>query len=54
MLLSTPKSSKNRNSIFNGEMLRPYFKMENVMKGLFIIAEKLYGYKFNKTVVPVY
>jgi peptidyl-dipeptidase Dcp len=27
-------------------MLRPYFKMENVRKGAFAVAEKLYGIKF--------
>jgi len=29
-------------------MLRPYFKMENVRKGAFNVAEKLYGIKFIK------
>ncbi|MBN2131255.1 MAG: M3 family metallopeptidase [Sedimentisphaerales bacterium] len=29
-------------------MLRPYFKMENVRKGAFDVAEKLYGIKFVK------
>ncbi len=29
-------------------MLRPYFKMENVRKGAFDVAEKLYGIKFIK------
>ncbi|MGK9475434.1 M3 family metallopeptidase [Melioribacter sp. OK-6-Me] len=28
------------------EMLRPYFKMENVLKGAFEVASKLYGIKF--------
>jgi peptidyl-dipeptidase Dcp len=28
------------------DMLRPYFKMENVRKGTFDVAEKLYGIKF--------
>ncbi|MBI5020722.1 MAG: M3 family metallopeptidase [Ignavibacteriales bacterium] len=28
------------------EMLRPYFKMENVRQGAFDVAEKLYGIKF--------
>lgn len=30
------------------EMLRPYFKMENVRKGAFDVASKLYGIKFIK------
>jgi peptidyl-dipeptidase Dcp len=30
------------------EMLRPYFKMENVRKGAFDVAEKLFGIKFIK------
>ena len=29
-------------------MLRPYFKMENVRKGAFDVAEKLYGIRFGK------
>jgi len=30
-------------------MLRPYFKMENVRKGVFDVAEKLYGIRFVKS-----
>ena len=30
------------------EMLRPYFKSENVINGIFIIANKLYGLNFNE------
>jgi len=30
------------------DMLRPYFKMENVRKGAFDVAEKLYGIRFVK------
>ena len=33
---------------FESETLRPYFKSENVLNGVFSIAEKLYGLKFNK------
>jgi peptidyl-dipeptidase Dcp len=36
-------------------MLRPYFKMENVRKGAFDVAEKLYGIRFVKrTDIQVY
>jgi peptidyl-dipeptidase Dcp len=30
------------------EMLRPYFKLENVIQGVFNVASKLYGLKFEK------
>ena len=30
------------------EMLRPYFKAENVIDGIFNIANKLYGIKFKE------
>ena len=30
------------------EMLRPYFKLENVREGAFAVAEKLYGLKFEE------
>ncbi len=36
------------------EMLRPYFKLENVVKGVFDVAHKLYGIKFQQIDVPVY
>ncbi len=37
------------------EMLRPYFKLENVRQGVFNLASKLYGLKFEKlTDMPVY
>lgn len=37
------------------EMIRPYFKMENVRKGAFDVASKLYGIKFIKrTDIEVY
>lgn len=39
----------------NDEMLKPYFVLENVKKGVFGLAEKLYGLKFSKnTNIPVY
>ncbi len=37
------------------EALRPYFKLENVRKGMFLLANKLYGITFTPlTDVPVY
>lgn len=37
------------------EMLRPYFKLENVRQGVFRVAEKLYGIHIKKvTGLPVY
>lgn len=40
---------------FDAEELKPYFKAENCIQGLFKVAEKLYGLKFVKnTEIPVY
>jgi peptidyl-dipeptidase Dcp len=37
------------------EMLRPYFKLENVIDGVFLLASKLYGLKFEERKdIPVY
>ncbi len=37
------------------EMLRPYFKLDNVLKGAFEVATRLYGLQFEKlSNVPVY
>lgn len=37
------------------EMLKPYFKLENVVDGVFKVAQKLYGLTFKKrTDIPVY
>ncbi|MBN1895756.1 M3 family metallopeptidase [bacterium] len=37
------------------EMLRPYFKLENVIKGVFTVAQKLYGLSFKELRnLPVY
>ncbi|ADB37903.1 M3 family metallopeptidase [Spirosoma linguale] len=37
------------------EMLKPYFKLENVLNGVFTIANKLYGVTFKeRTDIPVY
>ena len=39
----------------NDEMLKPYFELENVKKGVFGLATRLYGIKFTKnTRIPVY
>ena len=39
----------------NDEMLKPYFELENVKKGVFGLATRLYGIKFKKnTKIPVY
>lgn len=39
----------------NDEMLRPYFELEQVKKGVFGLAGKLYGLKFTKNAhIPVY
>ncbi len=40
---------------FNSETLRPYFKLENVLNGVFQVAEKLYDLSFTRvTDLPVY
>lgn len=38
----------------DAEMLRPYFKLENVKKGIFTLAERLYGISFElcRTIEP--
>ena len=43
-------SEKLKQKLFNfdDEILKPYFKLENVQKGAFIIAEKLYGITFKE------
>ena len=39
----------------DGAQLKPYFKLENVIDGMFYVANKLYGVKFIKrTDIPVY
>ena len=40
---------------FDEEMLRPYFKLENVIEGAFKVATKLYGIQFvERKDIPVY
>jgi peptidyl-dipeptidase Dcp len=46
---------KNKKFAINDEMLKPYFELENVKKGVFGLATRLYGIKFTKnTKIPVY
>ncbi len=46
---------KDKKFNINEEMLRPYFELEQVKKGVFGLAEKLYGITFQKnTEIPVY
>lgn len=46
---------KKRELNFDDEMLRPYFKLENVVDGIFKVANKLYGLNFKEVFnVPKY
>ncbi len=46
---------KKRELSFDDEMLRPYFKLEKVVDGIFTVANRLYGLKFKEvTNVPKY
>ncbi len=46
---------KDEKYSINDEMLKPYFELENVKKGVFGLATKLYGIKFKKNPnIPVY
>ena len=46
---------KNKKFKLNEEMLRPYFELEQVKKGVFGLAERLYGITFKKNPdIPVY
>jgi len=46
---------KDEKFAVNDEMLKPYFELENVKKGVFGLATRLYGIKFTKnTKIPVY
>lgn len=50
-------SNKYKNSLFNidDEQLKPYFKLENAQKGVFMLAEKLYGIHFKEnSTLPKY
>ncbi len=37
---------KNQRYAVNDELVKPYFKLENVVKGVFLLANKLYGIEF--------
>ena len=39
---------KNEKYSINEEQMKPYFKLENVQKGVFLLAEKLYGVTFKE------
>ncbi len=46
---------KNEKFQVNDEMLRPYFKLENVISGVFQVAKNLYGLTFQQRFdIPVY
>lgn len=46
---------KNEKFQVNDEMLRPYFKLENVIDGVFQVAKNLYGLTFQQRFdIPVY
>ena len=46
---------KDEKFAINDEMLKPYFELEHVKKGVFGLATRLYGIKFVKnTKIPVY
>jgi Zn-dependent oligopeptidase len=46
---------KERKFAYDPEELRPWFKVENVLKGMFIVAERIYGIKVKQVHdVPVY
>lgn len=42
-------SLKNARYSFNDEDMKPYFELENTIKGVFGLATRLYGYKFKET-----
>ena len=37
---------KNEKYALNAELVKPYFELEHVKKGVFLLAEKLYGLRF--------
>ena len=50
----TEKVRKERYDL-DENMLKPYFSLEGVKKGIFLLSEKLYGIKFEKlTNIPIY
>lgn len=50
-------SEQYKNAVYalNDEMVKPYFELENVKKGVFLLANKLYGLNFTpRTDIAVY
>ncbi|MBE6196394.1 MAG: M3 family metallopeptidase [Rikenellaceae bacterium] len=50
-------SEQYKNAVYalNDEMVKPYFELENVKKGVFLLANKLYGLNFTpRTDISVY
>ena len=46
---------KDKKFQINDELLKPYFKLENVVDGVFEVAQRLYGLTFKKNdAIPVY
>ncbi|MFY0628272.1 MAG: M3 family metallopeptidase [Reichenbachiella sp.] len=46
---------KDKKFSLNDEILRPYFKLENCLQGIFDVAQKLYGLSFKENKeIPVY
>ena len=46
---------KNEKYALSDEMVKPYLKLDNVKKGVFMLATKLYGLEFKEnTTIPVY
>lgn len=46
---------KDEKYALSDEVVKPYFKLENVKKGVFLLAEKLYGLHFTENrEIPVY
>ena len=46
---------KNEKYALSDEMVKPYLKLDNVKKGVFMLANKLYGLEFKEnTEIPVY
>ncbi|MDR0419073.1 MAG: M3 family metallopeptidase, partial [Prevotellaceae bacterium] len=45
---------KMQSYALDDELLRPYFKLENVRDGIFTLVDKLFGVKFSQVDVPVY
>lgn len=45
---------KKRELNIDDELLRPFFKLENVIDGVFTVAKKLYGINFEQKDYPVY